>query len=353
MALIQQLAALDIEEVTTTTGLERLRPEWSALWARCPTATPFQSPEWLIPWWRHIGDGELWTLALRRSGRLVGLVPLYIYIKPGASVREVFPVGIATTDYLDALFEPAWAEYGAAAAFVHLESARQRWDVCDLQQLRPESALLRVAMPAGWQEEVTIQDVCPVLALPATVADLLAGLSPGLRKDLRYAWRRLEKLGLVCVESANRGNFTELFAALLRLHSARWSVRGSAGVLAPAVVQQAHQETIPALLSLGLLRLYGLRLADRIVASFYGFTHITAGKRRTYFYLSGFDPALATLSLGTLVIDHAVRAAIREGAAEFDFLRGGETYKYRWGAQDHVTYRRRLWHDKVESEVHT
>ena len=336
--------ALVLEEVTTTAALEQLQPAWSALWACCPTATPFQSPEWLIPWWRHIGEGQLWALACRSEGRLVGLAPLYIYRKPGASLREVFLVGIATTDYLDALFAPGFASAGAAAVFAHLATACQRWDVCDLQPLRPTSPLLRAALPAGWQEDLTVQDACPVLTLPATLADLPGCLPPRLCKYLRYAWRRAEKLGPVRVESANQDTVDELFAALLRLHSARWACRGEAGVLAPSVVRQAHRETIPALLARGLLRLYGLRLADRLVASFYGFTHATAGKKRAYFYLGGFDPALAPLSPGLLVLDYAVRAAIREGAAEFDFLRGREAYKYRWGAQDHPVYRRRLWH---------
>jgi CelD/BcsL family acetyltransferase involved in cellulose biosynthesis len=335
---------LEIEEITTTEGLEQLRPEWSALWASCPTATPFQAPEWLIPWWRHIGEGTLWTLALRHAGCLVGLAPLYIYVKPGTTVREVFPVGIATTDYLDALFAPGFTCCGAAAVLAHLDAHCQRWDVCDWQQLRPTSALLRVPLPEGWQEETTVQDTCPVLALPATVEAWRGRLSPRLSKHLRYAWRRLEKLGAVSVERASQENLHALLASLLHLHSARWSARGSMGVLAPTGVQKAHQETVPGLLALGLLRFYSLRLADDIVASFYGFTHTAAGKKRAYFYLSGFDPALAALSLGSLMIDYAVREAIAEGAAEFDFLRGREAYKYRWGAQDVLTYRRRLWH---------
>jgi GNAT acetyltransferase-like protein len=74
-----------------------------------------------------------------------------------------------------------------------------------------------------------------------------------------------------------------------------------------------------------------MRLADRIVASFHGFTHPEAGKKRGYYYLGGFDPAFAQLSVGMLMIDHAVRDAIRDGAVKFDFLRGREAYKYRWG----------------------
>ena len=60
-----------IEEATDLPALDRLRPEWEALWRAVPEATPFQSPAWLIPWWRHVGEGALLVLALRAAGRLV------------------------------------------------------------------------------------------------------------------------------------------------------------------------------------------------------------------------------------------------------------------------------------------
>ena len=335
---------IELEEITTTQALERLYPEWSTLWACCPTATPFQSPEWLIPWWRHIGAGELWTLALRCAGRLIGLVPFYIYVGPGSSERRVFLVGVATSDYLDALFLSDFASRGAAAALAHLETARQRWDVCDLQQLRPGSPLLQTPVPLGWEEELLAQEACPVLALPAAVEDFHKRMPVRLLKNIRYAWRRAEQHGPVRMERADQDNLGELLESLLRLHGARWSARGLTGVLASEDVQIAHREAAPGLLSRGVLRLYGLRLAGRIVACLYGFTTAEAGRGRAYFYLGGFDPAFAHLSVGTLVIDHAIREAVREGATEFDFLRGREGYKYRWGAQDRQTYRRLLRH---------
>ena len=339
--------ALDIEEVTTIEALEKLRPEWSALWARCPTSTLFQSPEWLIPWWRHIGEGELWTLVLRQAGRLVGLAPLYIYVKPGSSEREVFLLGIATTDYLDALFDQEFASSGAAAVFARLDAARHRWDVCDLQQLRPQSPLLNAPMPEDWHEEVTRQEPCLFLELPTAVGEFPRLLPRRTRKNLRYYWHRAEIMGPACVERANERNLDELLGALFRLQRARWSARGLAEMSATEAVRKAHWETAPALLSHGALRLYGLRLADRIVASLYGFTYTTAGKKQASAYLSGFDPSLEGLSLGTLVLDYAVQEAIREGAAEFDFLRGREAYKYHWRPKERLTYRRRLWHTRA------
>jgi hypothetical protein len=64
-------------------------------------------------------------------------------------VREVFLVGIATTDCLDTLSDPEFASYGAAAVFSHLERAWQRWHICDFWQLRSQSPLLHANLPEG------------------------------------------------------------------------------------------------------------------------------------------------------------------------------------------------------------
>ncbi|MBW3623948.1 MAG: GNAT family N-acetyltransferase [Armatimonadetes bacterium] len=336
--------ALELIEVTTMEGLERLRPEWAGLWKRSPTATPFQSPEWLIPWWRHIGEGDLWTLALREKGRLVGLLPLYIYTQEWNGSRDVFPLGIATTDYLDALFLPGYEDAGMAAAFAHLDANRDRWDLCDFSDLRESSPLLSAPAPSGWSDEVEHGEPCPVLTLPET-EEGLSGCVPGhLLHNLRYYTRRAEREGEVTFEAANADTVEDLFDALLRLHRARWITKGEEGVLSSEAVQRTHREALPGLLALGVLRLYAMRIGGRIVAVFYGFTDTHHPMRRSYYYLSGFEPELSHLSLGTLVIGHAVREAIRDGAAEFDFLRGHESYKYLWGAQDRWNRHRRLWH---------
>jgi CelD/BcsL family acetyltransferase involved in cellulose biosynthesis len=49
--------------------IETARGEWADLFQRA-ASTPFQSPEWLIPWWRHLGEGRLHLLAVRHNGAL-------------------------------------------------------------------------------------------------------------------------------------------------------------------------------------------------------------------------------------------------------------------------------------------
>lgn len=342
--LLEAPAVLTVAEVTSADGLEQLHHEWTELFLRCRHTTPFQSPEWLIPWWRHIGEGDLWTLAVREAGELVGVAPLYVYTHPEDGRREVFPIGIATTDYLDVLFLPEHAERGMRAVFEHLRANAHRWDACEFPQLRPESPLLSAPAPSGWYDEISGAECCPVLALPRTEADLRSCVPARMLHNLRYYQRRAEKLGRVRFERAHDENLDELFDALLRLHGARWSSKGEAGVLCDERVRQAHRESLPGLLARGMLRLYALRLGERIVAVYYGFADPRHGARRHYYYLGGFEPELAELSLGTLLIGHAIRQAVREGAVEFDFLRGQEPYKYLWGAMDRPTFRRHLRH---------
>ena len=51
-------------------------------------------------------------------------------------------------------------------------------------------------------------------------------------------------------------------------------------------------------------------------------------------YQSGWDRAYARDGLGNLLVLHALELAAERGAATFDFLRGTEPYKYRFGASD-------------------
>lgn len=340
------VAAMWVEEVDGTEALERLRPDWGRLWASIPSATPFQSPAWLIPWWRHVGEGELLTLAVRDADELVGLLPFYVYPTPGGGGRRLFPLGIGTTDYLDALAAPGREGEVMGLGFRHLAGGpRPRFDLAEWPQLRPGSPLLAAPAPAGWLDRTEPAEPCPVLRLPAAVDGLGAVVPRKSLRDLRTVRRRAGggAGGAPRWESAAAETLGPLFDALLRLHAARWESRGEAGVLASPAVRAAHRAALPALLEAGLLRLHALRLGDEIVAALYALADPPGrSERRLYFYLSGFDPALERLSPGMLLVGHAIEAAIGEGLAVADFLRGQERYKYLWGARDTPTFRRVL-----------
>jgi CelD/BcsL family acetyltransferase involved in cellulose biosynthesis len=85
--------------------LEALTPRWWDLWRRCLAATPFQSPAWLLPWWRTFAPGDLVAMAVERGEALVGLAPFYR--EDSTYGRRLLPLGISVSDYHDILLDPA------------------------------------------------------------------------------------------------------------------------------------------------------------------------------------------------------------------------------------------------------
>jgi CelD/BcsL family acetyltransferase involved in cellulose biosynthesis len=317
-------AAVEISLVKDVDALSALAPEWMELWRGAPDTTPFQSPMWLLPWWRHFGSNELHVITVRDRGRLEALAPLYIIREDDESLGLLLGTGIS--DYLDVV---TIGDHGNAIVTALAGVDCQVWD---LQQLRPSSPLLQAELPNGWSDTVEEQDACPVLSLEEDLT------STHFRKKLRYYRRSLERVGEVLIEEATAANLDSLLTALFELHAARWQRRGMSGMLADDVVQEFHRHVSRAMLDAGALRMYGIRVGERIVAVFYGF----ASGDTVYYYLSGYDPDLEKLSPGTLIVAHAIEQAARDGARTFDFLRGAEDYKYTWGAKDRVNRRRAL-----------
>jgi CelD/BcsL family acetyltransferase involved in cellulose biosynthesis len=218
--------------------------------------------------------------------------------------------------------------------------------VCDLDELRPGSALLRTELPPGLVARQAPCGVCPALALPKSMERLLAGLSPKFRKNLRQSESRLRRMG-VEFRTARPDEVAETMRELFRLHAARWRERGQRGMLAKAAVQRFHLDAAARLAREGLLRLNVARLDGATIAVQYNLWR----NGRLYYYLSGFDPALARLSPGAAILAWSVAAAIAEGGVELDFLRNREEYKYHWGARDRVNRKLLVSHTACAREV--
>lgn len=323
-----------VEVVRDAAGLAALAPAWSALAGRCASATPFQLPEWLLPWWRSFAHGELLVLALRRGGELLALAPLLLEGERGPG-RRVTLLGTGNSDHLDVLVDERAGNAARDALLAAVVERLAPEDRGDFEQLRDCSPLLGAAAPPGWRWERSVVDVCPALRLPAQEEELEAVVPRRLLANLRYARRRAERVGGLVVERATDDNLAPLLEALFALHGARWRERGLPGVLGDRTVRDFHRDVARGMLARGVLRLHALRVGGRVAAVHYGF-HLG---RRAYYYLGGFDPELAALSAGSLAVEQAVRDAIAEGAEAFDFLRGGEPYKYRWGAVDEPSHR--------------
>lgn len=332
------MTTLAAELVDTESGLEALRPEWEALRRRVPGATPFQSPFWLLPWWRCFGTGLPRIATLRDADRrLLGLLPLYLLLDGAA--RKLLPIGAGITDYHDALLAADAPRDAAGALLRTVLAGSADAMICDLIELPPGAALRDAATPPGWRAAWAEGPPCPVLALPGAGTGLRGAVPARTLRKLRMNRHRAGRIGGWTVETAGSGTLPGLLDELVRLHTRRWEGRGEAGVLADPDVLAFHRAAAPGLLEAGLLRLRALRLQGRVAAVIYA---LLAGPDRILFYLSGFDAAWAHQSPGTILLGEMLEEAVREGRREAHFLRGGEAYKYAWGAADRMNAACRL-----------
>ena len=321
------------EEITSLDDLEALRGDWTALCDRSPRVTPFQRPEWLIPWWRAFQPGEPWVLAVRQEGRLAALAPLLVYPNEGKKIVAFCGGGIS--DYCDVVTASDREEEAVAALLDHLAARRERWDVGDFEPIPGESPLLRAAQD-GLEARTELRDVCPGLDLPDRVEDLREVVSTRQLANLRKYRRKAEALGELRLQTVDDRPWEELLDILIDLHGARWSELGEAGMLGGDGLRAFHREAAAGFHARGCLGLYALCLDGHLLAALYGFRE----KDTFYCYMQGFDPEQAKLSPGAMVVGAVIEDAIRRGAKRIDFLRGREAYKYAWGASDRETFRR-------------
>lgn len=319
--------------VTDAGAFTDLEQPWWDLWRRSAAATPFQTPAWLLPWWRRFAPGDLCTIAVWRGRRLVGLAPFYLDTGAAAG-RRLLPVGISLSDYLDVLVDPACG--GPVASAIVDRAVLLAWDAWELEELGPGAAALDLPR-RGASCALAEQSACPVLDLSGG-GDLAACVPARRRRQLRRARAAAGLRGATSVETV--ADATRFVEELARLHGARWASRGGAGVLRDEAALAFHREALQRLGAAGLARCWLLRIGGDVAAAYYGM----ATRGRAYAYLGGFDPRFADESPGSILIGHAIAEALREGATEFHFLRGREAYKYSWGASDRwnrrLTFRR-------------
>jgi CelD/BcsL family acetyltransferase involved in cellulose biosynthesis len=100
------------------------------------------------------------------------------------------------------------------------------------------------------------------------------------------------------------------------------------GLFFSAKNRQFHLKLAKKLLAEKRLLLAELTADQTPIASLYGFKF----KETVYYYLGGFDPNWSKHSPLSLLLIAVIKQSIEQGYKSFDFLRGREPYKEKWGA---------------------
>ncbi len=318
----------------TTSELEAFQSSWNALWNEDGNSTPFQSPAWLLPWWRQFGQPGLAAVVLSRHTWPIAFLPFYACHEPQQDVSRLLLLGVGTTDYLDGVFSPDCKVEHVKVALECVLST-QGWNSMVAVQLRKSSKLFK-AMRREDRRDVESFRSESCLRIRAVHLD---AFPQKIRQNVRYYRNRAARNGQLELELADEQNWKQAFDTLVHLHTERWQSVGQPSLLADPKVLAFHHEAIPFLLKRGMLRLQLLRLGGEPIAAAYSLVDPIGRRARTqYLYLITHSFEHAELHPGTLLLAALIERAAEEGIAWIDLLRGEESYKTLWHAEQEPTF---------------
>ena len=336
-----------VSELTDAAALSALEAEWHDLVARAADPTPFQTFEWQATWWQHHGRGRLWVLVARDNGIICGLMPLHISRYRSTPLRQVRFLGAPLSDFQEILAARGYEAAVRDAGLAHLAAHADRWDLCDFADQRKGTSLTTGEMPEGLRPLLVHHRVCPYVPLDASWDVFAKRLSKNMRTNIGRRRRQVAKQFRAEYDLATAETLRPAMEELFRLHNGRWRRRGVSGAFAGARMQAFHHDVARKFLQRGWLRLHRLRLDGETRAAFYCF-QLGA---RVYYYLSGFDLEYGKYSIGNVLMAQAIERAMGDGATEFDLLRGDETYKFAWKAEERETLRLILGRPALRSSL--
>ena len=306
-----------------------LEAEWDNLVDSSMTATPFQTLAYQKAWWNHLGPGELYTAVVRDEHNQLRAIACF-YLLEGILY---FNGCVEETDYLDLIVPAEHARAAWEKVFDLLEDARfPDWrglSLCNVPDASPTRAILaEIAAHRGFHFNTEIQEVCPVINLPDTFDQYLMERDKKQRHEIRRKMRRAAaaSAGLHVVGGTDNLELAvEEFLRLLQLSTMEkedW-LNVERRAMFHEIAAAAHET--------GSLQLLFLRRTEQNAAALFNFDY----KGRIWVYNSGLDIVqFGHLSPGVVLTAGAIELAIESGNDTFDFLRGKEEYKYRFGAQD-------------------
>lgn len=335
---------MQLEIISAREHFDALGKEWNQLLVHSASHVPFLRHEYLRAWWSTLGGGEwshgdLCLVAARHpDGVLFGVAPLFFTINLDGEAALMFLGSIEISDYLDVICRREDVETFISAALDRLmEADVPDWHVLDLHNILEDSpTLLALEAAAKSRGLKYIQEKnyhCPYISLPGDWETYLAGIDKKQRHEIRRKIRRAESADLpvrwyiVDDESSLDDEIEAFFDLMVQDADKQAFLTDTMRAQMRRAVWAAFREKW---LQLAFLEVGGEKAA--------GYLNFDYGNH-IWVYNSGIDYQFGSYSPGWVLLGYLLQWANEQERQAFDFMRGNEDYKYRFGANDRFVVR--------------
>ena len=318
---------------------EASKEEWNQLLKISASNVPFLRHEYLQGWWQTLGGGE-WAQgdfyglhARYPNGSLAGIAPLFFSRNREGEPALLLQGSIEISDYLDFVASPALLPEFIEGMMDHFDSpAAPAWRVLDWYNFLDSSASLALlknaAFRRGWTYEAIPLQHCPYIPLPGDWETYLASVDSKQRHEIRRKIRRLESSPeggrwYIVTEAASLDQEVDEFLRLMAYDGAKKRF------LTEAMKAQMHL-TARSAFAAGWLQLAFIEIGGQKAAGYMNFDY----ENRIWVYNSGIDFTYREYSPGWVLLAYLLEWANQNKRQAYDFMRGDEDYKYRFGAVD-------------------
>lgn len=320
---------MKVKRIQSLERLTMMEKEWNQLLFASEQNCPFLTHEWISTWWECFSKENSLEILLFFDERenLVGIAPLMFQ---GNILR--FIASQEVSDYCDFFSSGSNEEFYAKLMDFMTDEFRDIKKI-ELMNIHSSSPTLEylplLSENRGFFCFGKELDVSPQLKLPSTYEKYMESLGKKTRHELRRKLRRMESLNGFTIkkmtETEGLQSAVETFIELHRKSSPAKSRFWKTESMPDFFRKITHRFSLKRWVELNFLC-----FDERVLAALLNFSFAD----QIYFFNAAFDRQFAKYSPGIYLFHRCVEEAISGGKRRADFLRGGERYKYYFGAED-------------------
>lgn len=326
---------MTVERITDFKIFQKIKGEWNRLLFSSKRNCLFLSHEWFSSWWESFSEGNLLEVLIFRDekGIAYGIAP---FMEKEGTLH--FIASQEVSDYCDfiSLKERRQEFFEDLLAYMESNySGMGRIALINIKSSSPTlSFLSRLSAKFNFSCSYEATEVAPYLLLPSSYDSYVSNLSRKNRHELLRKWRKINTLEGIRTKKIRRPEEIQSAVHLfMGLHQSStiskkrfWEKKG---------VVRFFEEITEKFSRNGWVELNFLYLKDQLIASLLSFSYADV----VYFYNIAYAKDYAEYSPGYFLFHQSIKQAIEEKIKIVDFLRGGEKYKYYFGAKDCKIYR--------------
>ena len=318
---------------------------WNALVEQSIADTPFSRHEYLSEWWKTLGGGEwkgaeLVLVSATENDQLIGIAPLFIAEYEGQP--SLMLVGsIEISDYLDLIVRVEdHARFVSGLLDFLASSHADNWRAIDWYNIpdsSPTLAALKVESERrGWIHHEEVYRPTPRIALNGSFDEYLARVEKKQRHEIRRKMRRAaesdKNVRFYVVDGTEDidAEIKSFFDLMVQDPNKEKFLHPEMREQMAITIQNAHRGGY---LWLGFLEVDGVKAAASLNFDY---------KNKLWGYNSGVGREHMELSPGWVLLAHVIQWCAEHGRTEFDFMRGDEEYKYRFGGVNKYVMRAKV-----------